>query len=111
MLTVSVLISLASCSKQTRAKERKIISADSPWFNAETIEVSTGVDADRDVDYVYHNVVGSDEQYYILYTFGTYKTPTYDEIDWTTYDYNDYNFDIISVVDRDTSDGQHDNAG
>ena len=52
MLTVSVLISLASCSKQTPAKERKIISAESPWFNAETIEVSTGVDADRDVDYL-----------------------------------------------------------
>lgn len=102
VLTVSVLISLASCSKQTPAKERKIISAESPWFNAETIEVSTGVDADRDVDYVYHDVVGSDEQYYILYTFGMYKTPTYDEIDWTTYDYNDYNFDIISVVDRET---------
>lgn len=102
VLTVSVLISLASCSKQTPAKERKIISADSPWFNAETIEVSTGVDADRDVDYVYHDVVGSDEQYYILYTFGMYKTPTYDEIDWTTYDYNDYNFDIISVIDRET---------
>ena len=96
----SLVLSVASCGTLSNKTVRKI-SEDSPWFDTNIIEVKTGADEGRLANHIYHEFIGSDEQYYILYTGGHYET-TEEEENADNFAYNDYNFYYIAVVDRNT---------
>jgi len=105
-LSVALLLAMAaataSCGRKTNKEIRKI-SEDSPWFDANIIEVETGAEKGRAAgSWLNQSCVASDDQYYYLETRGEYQIPPDDKIDWETYNYRDYQFDYIAVVDRNT---------
>ncbi len=103
VVVFSMTLSIASCDKKPAEKKAaKIITEDSPWFDSEIIEVDTGVDKDRNVTVYNNSFVGSDDDYYVIYSGGNYASPPEDEIDWNTYDWNDYYYNFVSIVDRNT---------
>ena len=102
LLISTMLLSLASCGIQSKKNVRKI-SEDDPWFNANIIEIDTGVEEGRNTGWLYQQFIGSDDNYYIIESRGDYDYPPDDEIDWDTFDSRDYRFDYIAVADRNTN--------
>ena len=98
ILAISVALPVAACKKSGK---RKQITNDTPWYNAEQIELELGVDDSKKVDYLYSQFAGSDDDYLVVFTTGSYYVD-YDHIDWNTYNYNDYAINYISVIDRET---------
>ena len=101
-MILSLLLPIASCGQQPK-KSTKIISEDDPWFDANIMEIETGVDEGRNTGWLYQDFIGSDDSYYIIESRGDYDYPPDDEIDWDTFNYHDYRFDYIAVVDRNTN--------
>lgn len=103
-LVLSVALSAASCGEKPGNSSREIrkISEDTPWFEAGTITVDSGADPDKEVEYCYQHFAGSDEKLLVVFTQGRYREPPRNEIDWDTYNYNEANFAVIAVIDRDT---------
>lgn len=100
-LSMAAILLFTSCSFVDTSKNVRKIKADDPWFDTNIVEVKTGADEGRLVNHIYHEFIGSDEQYYILYTGGHYET-TEEEENADNFAYNDYNFYYIAVVDRNT---------
>ena len=103
LIIASLMLSVTSCNNAAPKKSGKVIATDSPWYDATIIDVNTGVDANKNVSLFNHYYVGSDENYYIILTTGEYEKPPDDEIDWETFNYKDYIFGFIAVVDRNTN--------
>lgn len=106
-LTASLLFSVASCannggSGKEESRSGKKITADSPWFDSNTVDVEVAFDSSKEVEYTYPRLVGADDKYIIVLTTGYYKMPSGDNIDWDNYDYNSYAIALISIVDRAT---------
>ena len=102
VLLLAMAAATASCGRKTNKEIRKI-SEDSPWFDANIIEVETGAEKGRAAgSWLNQSCVALDDQYYYLETRGEYQIPPDDKIDWETYNYRDYQFDYIAVVDRNT---------
>ena len=102
VLAFSFVAAIASCAKKDKAKKSKIIAEDTPWFDYTTIDVDSGADPEKDVEYLNQNLAGADDKYYVIYSSGRYQTPPENEIDYSNFDYNSYNFNIVAVVDRNT---------
>ena len=103
VLALSLMLSVTSCKKESsRKKEIRKITEDTPWFNCNAVEVEAGTAPDEVVEYAHHYLAGADDDYIVVYTFGRYKEPPYYEIDMDTFDYNSYNFDVATVIDRNT---------
>ena len=102
VLAFSFLTALASCTKKEKPKKSKIIAEDTPWFDYTTIDVDSGADPEKGVEYLNQNLAGADDKYYVIYSSGRYQTPPENEIDYSNFDYNSYNFNIVAVVDRNT---------
>ena len=117
LLAASMLLSVASCSKQgksgrnsnssgnksreeTRSGEK--ISADTPWFDSEIINVDIPYDDSKPVEYTYPSLAGVDDKYIVAYLNGYYKMPNGNDIDWDNFNYNDYSISILGVMDRDS---------
>ncbi len=105
-LSVALLLAMAaataSCGRKTNKEIRKI-SEDSPWFDASITDVETGAEKDRETGtWVNQQFVASDDQYYFIETSGEYQIPPDDMIDVKTFNYRDYRFDYLAVVDRNT---------
>ena len=100
VLAVSVALPIAACK---RSGKRKQVTNDTPWYTAEQIEPELGVDDSKKIDYLYSEYAGSDDDYMIVFTTGSYYVD-YDNIDWNTYNYNDYAINYVSVIDKETKD-------
>ena len=102
-LLLAMAVSTASCVRKTNKRLRKI-SEDSPWFDSNIIEVDTGAEKGRAIaSWILPRFIGSNDKYCIIETSGYYQNPPFEEIDWKTYDFNDYVFDYIAVVDRNSN--------
>ncbi len=108
LLAASMLGSLAACKKN---KEKDInnndtshsgqkITEDTPWFDSKITDVEIDVDSSREVDSTYQQLIGADDKIVILFTGGQYKMPPDDQINWETFDYSEYSFNQISIIDR-----------
>ena len=102
VLAFSFLTAFASCTKKEKPKKSKIIAEDTPWFDYTTIDVDSGADPEKGVEYLNQNLAGADDKYYVIYSSGRYQMPPKCEIDYSTFNTNDYDFDIVAVVDRNT---------
>ena len=100
VLIASMAASIASCFKNTTEKKIKVISEDTPWYNSSVINVESGADPDKSIEYAYQELSGADDNYFVIRTYGRYMEPPEDEIDWDTFDFNSYNFSVIAVIDR-----------
>ena len=109
LLTASMALSVAACStgKPKSGKSGKKITDDSPWYETTSISLAVDVDDSRQVDYEYHQLAGADKDNIVILTSGYYRMPNEGEIDWATYDYNDYAINQISVIDRNTKQLTH----
>ena len=101
-LSLSAILLFTSCSFVNTPKQPRKITEDTPWFDSIIIDVDSGADPDRELESCYHEFAGADEKYIVILTSGHYKQPPEEEIDWNTYNYNDYNFSAVSVIDRKT---------
>ena len=102
VLIFSTVLSVSSCGKLSDKNVKKI-SEDDPWFDTNIIDVDTGAEKGRALgSWLTHFFIGMDDQYYIIETRGDYQTPPEDKIDWETYNYKDYQFDYLAVIDRNT---------
>ncbi len=102
VLAFSFLTAIASCAKKEKTKKSKIIAEDTPWFDYTTIDVDSGADPDKKIEEIREDFAGADDKYYVIHTEGSYQMPPENEIDYSTFDANSYNFNIVAVVDRKT---------
>lgn len=102
VLASSFLLATASCAKKSKTKKAKTITEDTPWFDYTAIDVESGADPNKTIEYLHQNFAGSDDKYYVIHTKGRYQQPPENEIDYSTFDFNSYNFDYVAVVDRNT---------
>ena len=93
-LSMAAILLLTSCSFVNTSKNAKKVKVDDPWFNTQIIDVDTGADEGRNVDFSQFSLKGSDEQYYVIYTIGRYQMKPDEEIDY---------FNTIAVVDKTTN--------
>ena len=103
-LVCAMAATVASCGKTKKTgKEIRKISEDSPWFDASITDVETGAEKGREIGtWLNQQFVASDDQYYFIETRGEYQIPPDDKIDVKTFNYRDYQFDHLAVVDRNT---------
>lgn len=99
-LTLTLLLSVASCGKNPTSKRERTILEDTPWYNSNIINVESGADPDKGIEYAYQELSGADDDYFVIRTYGRYMEPPEDEIDWDNFDFNSYNFSVIAVIDR-----------
>ena len=91
--SMAAILLFTSCSFVNTSKNARKVKADDPWFNTQIINVDTGADEGRNVDFSQFSLKGSNEQYYVIYTIGRYQTKPNEGPDHFTY---------ISVVDKTT---------
>ena len=96
-MILSLLLPIASCGQKPK-KSTKIISEDDPWFNSNVYDVDIGTDPDRELednDFTV-DLVGVDEKLLVVRTRGQYEgTMDQKNVNW-----NDYTFDLVSIIDR-----------
>ncbi len=112
-LAASMALSFAACSSQNKkgggssagqeSRSGKKISADMPWFDGKVLNVDIPFDKSREVEYTYPMLAGVDENYIVVLLNGYYKMPNGNDINWDTFNYNDYSINILGVVDRKTN--------
>ena len=101
-LAASFVFSLAACNKSGKSGSHggRQITADMPWYDAKVIDFEPEYDKSREVDYLYTSLAGVDEEKIVLLTYGNYKMPTGNDVDWDNLDYSEYNINLLSVIDR-----------
>lgn len=102
ILMASIVLSISSCIKPQSSKTVRTISEDSPWFTSSIVDCASGADPDKNIEYLNYDLAGADEKYYVVFARGRYAMPPKDEIDYDNFDYNSFNFGVISVVDKST---------
>ena len=102
LLVFSMLLSIASCGKKNNSRSEKKISEDSPWFTSNIVDCESGADPDKNIEYLNYDLAGADDKYYVVFARGRYAMPPEDEIDYDNFDYNSFNFGVVSVVDKST---------
>ena len=102
-MIMSVALSVISCGKtKGNKRDATIISEDSPWFTSNIIDCESGADPDKNIEYLNYYLAGADDKYYVVFARGRYAMPPEDEIDYDNFDYNSFNFGVVSVVDKNT---------
>ena len=102
VMIMSVALSIASCGKKNNSRSEKKISEDSPWFESNIVDCESGADPDKNIEYLNYDLAGVDDKYYVVFARGRYAMPPQDEIDYDNFDYNSFNFGVVSVVDKNT---------
>ena len=92
-LSMAAILILTSCSFVNTSKNARKVKSDDPWFNTQIIDVDTGADEGRNVDFSQFSLKGSDERYYVIYTFGRYQMTPEEGLEY---------FNHIAVVDKTT---------
>lgn len=99
VMMLSLLLPIASCGKQNSDDERRV-SKNMPWFTSATYDIDIGSDPDRELednDFTV-DLVGVDEKLIVVRTRGQYEgTMDQKNVNW-----NDYTFDSVSIIDRNT---------
>ena len=98
-LVLSMLMPLSSCGKKKEKKVNKITS-DTPWFEAEIIDVDSWVPSDKEVSSLHAVYAGSDDKYYVVFLIGEYKTPAENEADALSFNDRDYKIYVACVIDK-----------
>ena len=98
-LVISILLSISSCKtnvdSNSGVKQDRIISEESPWFEAIIVDVDLGVDSERTIEDLYPEYIGSNDQYIFVFANGWYK------VDWNTVKTNaDYAIKNVIILDR-----------
>ena len=106
-LIAAMALPVASCGKKNSKSREKSpsgtkITADSPWFENNMFTVKPELKLDKKTEYVTQSITGIDEDYMVIYSSGYYKMPTGDNVNWETFNSNDYAINMISVIDRKT---------
>ena len=103
VMIMSVALSVISCGKtKGNKRDATIISEDSPWFTSNIIDCESGADPDKNIEYLNYYLAGADDKYYVVFARGRYAMPPEDEIDYDNFDYNSFNFGVVSVVVKNT---------
>ena len=102
LLVLSMALSIASCGKKNNGRSEKKISEDSPWFTSNIVDCESGADPEKNIEYLNYDLAGADDKYYVVFARGRYAMPPQDEIDYDNFDYNSFNFGVVSVVDKNT---------
>lgn len=108
-LVASMALSFAACNKSNKSGDRaeshsgKTIDANSPWFDSKVTPVDIPLDDSQTVEYTYPRLAGVDDNYIVVFTSGYYKMPNGNDINWDNFNYNDYAINILSVLDRKTT--------
>ena len=98
----SLVLSVASCGTYSNKTVRKV-SENDPWFDTNIVEVKTGVEEGKKVrDNPNIQLIGMDDNYYVIKTGGTYELPPDNERD-ATFNFNDYTYSILGIIDRKTN--------
>ena len=100
-LAAAMIMPVAACSKkevieETETRSGMIISDKTPWYEGRKICVDFGVDKSRDIDYLFSNYVGSDDNYVFVSSTGCYDNPN------SIYIEDGDEINHISVADRKT---------
>ena len=99
IVLLSMMFSTASCGRNPKSKRTaKKVSEETPWFNANVIEVDTGADKEKNPTLPNAELAGMDERYYVIFTSGLYDTDDDVEFNMKLYQSNEYCFAV--VVDR-----------
>ena len=82
------------------------ISADSPWFDVKELNVNTKADPSRPVEYSTRRLGGIDKDKMLIITSGSYKMDDVSDamLKDANFNYADYVFNFIDVIDRATGD-------
>ena len=99
-----MLVPLTSCKKKggsDKSHSGDKITNDTPWFDSKVIDISPEIDQSKKLQYAYSQLAGTDDKYIAVYTSGSYEYPT-GNIDWETFDYTEYQFETLTVLDRNT---------
>ena len=82
------------------------ISADSPWFDVKQLNVNTKADPSRPVEYSTRRLGGIDKDKMLIITSGSYKMDDVSDamLKDANFNYADYVFNFIDVIDRATGD-------
>ena len=82
------------------------ISADSPWFDVKQLNVNTKADPSRPVEYSAQRLGGIDKDKMLIITSGSYKMDDVSDamLKDANFNYADYVFNFIDVIDRATGD-------
>ena len=107
-LSLTLVLPIAACGKRNGRGNESVRSGDkilssSPWYNYQKTEVKPVIENSDSIDYIYNNFSGIDDKYYAVLTSGYYKLPADNEIDWDTYNYNDYLIAFVTVYNRTTN--------
>lgn len=107
-LSITLVLPIAACGKRNGRGNESVRSGDkilssSPWYNYQKTEVKPVIENSDSIDYIYNNFSGIDDKYYAVLTSGYYKLPADNEIDWDTYNYNDYLIAFVTVYNRTTN--------
>ena len=101
MLAASILFSMAACNKGgSKSRSGQKITSDMPWFEANPFEVDNKLDPDKETEYIYSQLIGSDEKNIAVLTTGSYKLP--ENVDWQTFDGTGYQISKILMLDKAT---------
>ena len=102
VLAASIMFSMAACNKNSGAKSRsgQQITSDMPWYEANAFDVDSGIDPDKEMEYLYSQVIGIDEKNIAILTSGSYKYP--ENVDWATFDGTGYQISKILMLDKAT---------
>lgn len=100
VLAISMLLSVAACSKKNGKKSHsgEKITDDSPWFDSRKIEIEMPYDKKKIVDYDTTEVLGADKDYVVIYSTGSYRMP--EDMDWDSGSFSDYQYSLVNVYGR-----------
>ena len=99
-LSLAVILLFTSCSFADTSNKGRKVAANSTWFTSYVYDVDIGSDHDRELednDFTV-DLVGVDEKLIVVRTRGQYEgTMDQKNVNW-----NDYTFDLVSIIDRNT---------
>ena len=104
LLAISMVLPIAACGKKkTNGKEKRSgqkITADTPWFDSEFIEIGATIDKTRELENFHQLLIGIDDKRIVVRTNGNYALKDTD--DPNKWYLPENNIDQVNVIDRST---------
>ena len=120
IMAASMMLSFAACNKKgggsgsggsssgiggtdQKSRSGQKITADTPWYDSKILNIDTGIDKSKPVEYTSSSLAGTDDEKIVVLTTGYYKMPSLSDDEWEKFDFSAYAIDKITVVDRNTN--------